>query len=187
MGVSTYFDIIIVAMVVILAFKGLFNGFVRELCSAIGIIGGVLVASRYSNIVGEWINSIIKIESQTLINLFGFISVLALIWIVALIIAEVILRFVRFIRLGILDKILGVIMAGIKIFLVLSVIFFTFSKINFLSNFTSKLQDSSILYPLMINIGDFIVKTDFVNEAREQTSKIVESSMQEVSENLKND
>ncbi|RDU62284.1 CvpA family protein [Helicobacter sp. MIT 14-3879] len=184
MGVSVYFDIIITAIVIILAFKGLFNGFVREFCSAVGIIGGVLIASRYNMIVGEWINNIIKIESQTLVNLFGFMIILAFIWIFALIIAEVILRFVRFIKLGVFDKIFGVITSGIKAFLVLSVIFFTFSKINFLSNFTSKLQDSSLLYPFMINIGDFIVKTDFVRETGETTSSLLESSLKEMNNNI---
>lgn len=188
MGVSAYFDIVIVIIVVILALKGLFNGFVRELCSTIGIVGGVLIASRCSNDVGEWINSIIHIKSQTLINLFGFIIVLAFVWILFLIIAEIIVRFIfiRSIKLGISDKILGVIVAAIKIFLVLSSIFFTFSKINFLSNATSKLRDSSTLYPIMINIGDFIVKTDFVSKTREQTTKMIESGMQEIDDNIKN-
>lgn len=185
MEISTYFDIIIIVMVIILALKGLFNGFVRELCSTIGIIGGVLIASRFSNNVGEWVNSVIHIKSETLINLFGFIITLALIWILLLLIAEIIVRFifVKSVRLGISDKILGVIIAGIKIFLVLSVIFFTFSKINFLSNVTAKLKNST-LYPIMINIGDFIVKTDFVSKTREQTSKMMESGMKEIGDSL---
>ena len=43
-----YFDIIVILMVVILALKGLFTGLVRELCSVFGIIGGVLLASRFN-------------------------------------------------------------------------------------------------------------------------------------------
>ena len=70
--------------------------------------------------------------------------------------------------------------AAIKIFLVLSIIFFTFSKINFLSNWTLKLRDSSALYPVMIKIGDIIVKTDFANEMRENITEQVQNGVQEI-------
>lgn len=179
---SLYFDIIIIAIVIILALKGLFNGFIREFCSTIGIVGGVLVASRYNIAVGEVINSIIKIESHTLINLFGFMIILASIWILALVISEVLVRFAKFIKLGVFDKILGVFMAGIKIFLVLSIIFFTFSKINFLSNFTNKLQDTSSIYPTMIKIGDFIVKTDFASEVKQKVLDTTNDIIEEINE-----
>ncbi len=184
MDFANYFDVIIVVMVLILALKGLFNGFIRECCSCVGIIGGVLIASRCNTIVGEWINSIINIESQTLVNLFGFMVILAFIWILALVVAEIIIKFAHFIKLGTADKILGIVMAGIKIFLVLSVIFFTFSKINFLDNFTSKLEDSSYLYPIMIKIGDSIIKTDFATEIRTQAVDSVNNGLKELQQTI---
>ena len=173
-SLSVYFDIIIILMVVILALKGLFTGLVRELCSVFGIIGGVLLASRFNESLGGALNSVLKIESPTLVNLVGFVVILGAMWVFALVIAEVLVRFVKFVKLGIVDKIGGV---GI---LVLSIIFFTFSKINFLSNWTLKLRDSSALYPVMIKIGDFIVKTDFANEMRENITEQVQNGVQEI-------
>ncbi|RAX54463.1 hypothetical protein CCY99_03695 [Helicobacter sp. 16-1353] len=181
-----YFDIIIVAIVIILALKGLFSGFIREVCSTIGIVGGVLVASRYNIEFGAWINSFIKLQSTTLLNLIGFMIILALIWIAALVLAEVIVRFAKFIKLGQADRFLGVFVAGIKIFLVLSIILFTFSKMNFLSNFTAKLQDSSFCYPVMIKVGNFIVKTDFVSDVKEKTTQSINDGLQEMQETLQN-
>ncbi len=175
-----YFDIIVILMVVILALKGLFTGLVRELCSVFGIIGGVLLASRFNESLGGALNSVLKIESPTLVNLVGFVVILGAMWVFALVIAEVLVRFVKFVKLGIVDKIGGVGIAAIKIFLVLSIIFFTFSKINFLSNWTLKLRDSSALYPVMIKIGDFIVKTDFANEMRENITEQVQNGVQEI-------
>ena len=90
------------------------------------------------------------------------------------------MRFARFIKLGVADKICGVGVAGIKIFLILSIIFFTFSKINFLSNWTLKLRDSSALYPVMIKIGDFIVKTDFASEMRENLTEQGKNAVNEI-------
>lgn len=186
MEFPNYFDIIVIAIILILSIKGLFNGFIRETCSAIGIIGGVLIASRYNVELGVWINSFLKFESATLINLIGFMIILAIIWILALIIAEVIVRFAKFIKLGKMDKILGIFIAATKIFMVLSIIFFTFSQISFLSNFTAKLQNSSFLYPMMINIGDFIVKTDFVSDTREKAKETINNGLQEMQDTLKN-
>lgn len=175
-----YFDIIIILMVVILALKGLFTGLIRESCSIFGIVGGVLLASRFNVALGNALNSVLKIESVTLVNLVGFVVILGLLWILALVVAEVLVRFVHFIKLGAVDKIGGVGIAGIKIFLILSIIFFTFSKINFLSNWTLKLRDSSMLYPVMIKIGDFIVKTDFASQMRENITTQVQNGVNEI-------
>lgn len=172
-----YFDIIIALMVVILALKGLFTGLIREICSVVGIIGGVLLASRFSETLGNAINSLIKLESQTLVNLIGFVVILGAIWIVSLVVAEILVRFAKFIKLGVFDRILGVAVAGIKIFLILSIIFFTFSKINFLSSWTLKLRDTSVIYPFMIKVGNFIVKTNFANEVRESISTQVDNGL----------
>lgn len=180
MEFANYFDIIIIAIIIILAFKGLFTGFIRELFSIIGIVGGVIVASRFHTGFGEWINSFLKLKSQTILDLIGFMIILGAIWILSLILAEVAVRFIKFIKLGKLDRILGVIVAGLKIFLITSIILFTFSKINFLSNFTGKLQDSSFCYPIMIEVGDFIVKTDFVNEAKSDAIDFGNQVLEEV-------
>ncbi len=179
MDFANYFDIVIVTIIIILALKGLFSGFIREVCSVIGIVGGVLLASRFNVDLSLWINSFLKLESQTLLNLIGFMIILGAVWILSLVLAEVVVRFVKFINLGKLDKILGVFVAGIKIFLILSIILFTFSRINFLSNFTGKLQDSSFCYPIMIKVGDFIVKTDFVSEVKNDAINFGNEALEE--------
>lgn len=184
MGFVAYFDIIIIAIIVILALKGLFSGFIRETCSMLGIIGGVLVASRYSGAVGDLINDLIAIESQTLRNLIGFMLILALIWVGFLVIAEILVRFATFIKLGKLDKVLGVGIAAVKIFLVVSIILFTFSKMNFLSNFTANLAQNSLCYPVMIKIGNFIVKTDFAQDLSEQATQNLQSGLDELNSAL---
>lgn len=179
MDFANYFDIVIVTIIIILALKGLFSGFIREVCSVIGIVGGVLLASRFNVDLSLWINSFLKLESQTLLNLIGFMIILGAVWILSLVLAEVVVRFAKFIKLGKLDKILGVFVAGIKIFLILSIILFTFSRINFLSNFTGKLQDSSFCYPIMIKVGDFIVKTDFVSEVKNDAINFGNEALEE--------
>lgn len=185
MEFANYFDIVIITIIIILAFKGLFSGFIREICSIVGIVGGVLLASRFNTDLSLWINSFLKLESKTLLNLIGFMIILGVVWILSLVVAEIMVRFAKFIKLGKLDKILGVFVAGIKIFLIISMILFTFSKINFLSSFTSKLQDSSFFYPIMIKVGDFIVKTDFASDVRSDAINFSNDALEEIQGTLK--
>ena len=56
MDFITWFDIIVIAVVVILGIKGVINGLIKEIFGLIGIIGGVIVASRNANLVGEQIS-----------------------------------------------------------------------------------------------------------------------------------
>lgn len=184
MEFATYFDIIVGVIIIILSFKGLFTGFIREICLTIGIIGGVWLASRYNGIFGDFVKSTFSIDSVTLVNLIAFMIILALMWIIALIVSEVFIKFIKVLRIGVFDKILGVLFAGIKIFLILSIIFFTFSKINFLSNFTGKLADSSFLYGTMIKVGNVIVKTDFASKIKKNVSENVSDGLKEIQDSI---
>ena len=167
MEFANYFDIVVCFIILILALKGIFSGFIREIFSAIGIVGGIWVASRYGQGIARWLGEIFNINSETLLNLFGFMIILASIWILALVIAEIVLKFVKFAKLGIADRILGVFISGIKAFLILSVIIFTFSKINFISTFTMKLEKSSFIYNFALKIGDSIIETEIIKKTKE--------------------
>lgn len=173
MEFANYFDIIVYFIILILALKGIFSGFIREIFSASGIIGGIWLASRFSFNIARWLGETFNINSQTLLNLFGFMLILAVIWIIALIAAEIVLKFVKFAKLGVVDKILGVFISGIKAFLILSVIIFTFSKINFISTFTAKLEKSSTIYNIALTIGDAIVKTELIQNTKDNVENSI--------------
>lgn len=175
MEFGNYFDFTICLIILILALKGIFSGFIREILSASGIVGGILIASRYSSSIAKWLGKTFNM-SETLLNLFGFMIILAIIWITALVVAEVLLKFVKLVKLGVADKILGVFISGIKAFLILSVIIFTFSKINFISTFTTKLENSSFAYHIMTKIGDAIVQTELIKETKDNIQENITNS-----------
>lgn len=175
MEFANYFDVIVCFIILILALKGMFSGFIREIFSASGIIGGIWVASRFSASIAGWIGKTFNINSETLLNLFGFMIILAAIWILALVVAEIIVSFVKIAKLGVADKILGVFISGIKAFLILSVIIFTFSKINFLSTFTAKLEGSAI-YNVALKIGDAIIKTDLIKDTKQNIENTIDNN-----------
>lgn len=181
MEFANYFDTTVCFIILILAFKGIFTGFIREIFSLTGIIGGVWIASKYSPNITIWLSETLKTQKETMLNLIIFMIILASIWILALVIAELIIKFVKFIKLGIADKILGVIFSGIKVFLILSIIFFTFSKINFISTFTEKIE-SSFLYAKMVKVGNFIVNTKLVKNAKQQAETNISNIVNEINQ-----
>ncbi len=80
----TTVDMIIVGLILFLGLKGLVNGFMKELFSFIGLIGGVIIAARVNTTVGELINNnIFPIENDPALKLAGFVTTLLAIWLVA--------------------------------------------------------------------------------------------------------
>ena len=55
MDLVTWFDIIIIALVLMLGIKGILNGLIKEAFGLIGLIGGLIIASRFSDLAGEFI------------------------------------------------------------------------------------------------------------------------------------
>ena len=77
----SYFDIVVIVLVLLLGLKGILNGFFKEFFGLLGIIGGIFVASRVAKSVGEILsNAIFKFESSSAINFSGFLVTLAAFW-----------------------------------------------------------------------------------------------------------
>lgn len=54
MDFVTWFDIIVIALVLILGIKGILNGLIKEVFGLIGLIGGLIVASRFSDVAEKF-------------------------------------------------------------------------------------------------------------------------------------
>jgi len=82
-----YFDIVAAIIILLLGLKGIINGFFKELFGLIGIIGGLFIASRFGDNIGEYLNNLIfNFSSPSAVSFLGFLKTLAIFWLLMILI-----------------------------------------------------------------------------------------------------
>ena len=166
------FDIVVLALVVILGLKGLFRGLTKELFGLIGIVGGVFIASRLAKDIGYIANSIIPMQNDNTMLLVGFVVSIVVFWVLAYVIGVILEKIFSASGLGIFDRLFGFIFGAGKIFLLFSVISYAVSQVKIINdNLTPKLKDS-IVFPILIQTGSYILKLDTSNFQKVVTKKL---------------
>jgi len=157
------FDIVSLSFIFILGFKGVINGFIKEVFGLIGIVGGIFVASRFAEQMGQLINTnLYKLDSSATLYLVGFIAVLIIFWIFSLFLGHMLESLIKMSGLGAIDKLAGFFIGSAKIFLVFSILAVTLSNITFIKEKADAYMNKSFMYPIFIETGTYIVKIDSV-------------------------
>lgn len=180
-----YFDIVVGIIILFLGLKGIINGFFKEIFGLIGIIGGIFVASRMGDTVGNFLNdSIFNFDNNSAISFTGFIVVLALFWLLMIAIGSAFKHLTLLSGLGPFDKILGFIFGASKFFFIAAVIAHASYNIQALK---SIIDDSSlktsILFPILTQTGSFIMRLDPVGISQDidtKTQEFVTKSTQDI-------
>lgn len=158
-----WFDLIVGALILILAIRGVINGFVREFFGFVGIVGGVYGASVYGESMGQWISAnLYAFQNPSAISLIGFLVLLALIWGVALIVAEIVQRLVHLSALGGLNRLLGFCFGALKVFMIFAILIATLTHIQFAKSYIESKTQNSYLYPILRDTGAAVIKLDVV-------------------------
>ena len=161
MDFVTLFDVVVVSLVLILGIKGVISGLIKEIFGLIGLIGGIVVASRFGIRVGHLISdNVYKIEGDSILFFAGFLTTLIVFWILCLGIGAFLSRLVGLSGLGFLDKMGGFIIGSAKIFLVFAVLVVTISNIQVLNNKIEPYFRGSKLYPILLDTGKWIMNVD---------------------------
>ncbi len=163
-----YLDITIVALIFILSIKGFVNGFLRELFGLLGLIGGIVVASREFSFVAQYIyDKLYPLENMALLNLLGFIIIVLAIWIVSAIVGIIVsAKAHKYRKIGLISRVLGLSMSGGKYFLLFATIFVSLFNIPFIKdNFVDKIDiNSSKVYPFVKEYGNLVINLDEIKE-----------------------
>lgn len=154
-------DLISIALILFLGIKGIFRGFIKEVFGLVGIIGGIYVASRYAQAAGEFLDqNFLNLQNKGSLYLIGFIAVLIAFWLFAVMIGFLLGKLVHSSGLGPVDKVLGFLVGGAKVFLIFSVIIYVFSNIGVFKASINNMFSGSMMYPIFQEWGAKIVKID---------------------------
>ena len=169
-----YFDLVLAIIILFLGLKGVINGFFKELFGLIGIIGGIFLASRVGDSVGEYLSNIIfKFENHAAISFTGFLATLAFFWLFMVIIGAIFKKLSSMSGLGPVDKLLGFLFGASKFFLIAAVIVHAAYNIKAVkSTIDSNMQRNSILFPILDEVGGIIMKIDPVGVSQDINSTI---------------
>ncbi|KPH53787.1 CvpA family protein [Helicobacter pullorum] len=182
----SYFDLIIGALILLIGIKGIVNGFIREVFGLFGIVGGVYIASVYSTQAGEWISqNIYTFENPSAIALIGFLVLLIVVWVASLVVAEILQRAVNMSSQSTMNRMLGFCFGALKTFMIFAVIFYAVSNIQIAKGFMQKHTQNSVLYPLLLDAGEVIIKLDVPQEEVKQEA-IPQEKIQETAEDIEN-
>ncbi|AZV46582.1 colicin V production protein [Nautilia sp. PV-1] len=152
------FDGIIIAITLILAIKGYFNGIIKEVAGLIGIIGGLFLASKFFHQTGIYINDhLFNIPNKSAVDLVGFIVVFVGFWVLAVFVGFLLGKILKLSALGVLDRILGFIFSGAKFFLLVSIIIAMLWQVAFIREKMKNVTKNSFLFPVLVKIGKKII------------------------------
>lgn len=195
-----YFDLVAAIIILLLGLKGIINGFFKEVFGLVGIIGGIFVASRIGDSVGEQLNNLIfNFSSPAAVSFLGFLTTLALFWLLMVLIGFIFKKLSAMSGLGPIDKILGFVFGASKFFLIAAVIAHAAYSVKAVKSTLDSNMGTSVLFPIMVETGAFIMKMDPVGMSedinntidegttalKEKTQKIVEESTKEKIEEIK--
>jgi membrane protein required for colicin V production len=156
-----YFDLVVGIIILLLGLKGIINGFFKELFGLIGIIGGIFIASRLGDSVGGLISdTIFKFESDAAISFVGFVATLIIFWAAMIILGMVLTKMSKVSGLGPVDKLFGFIIGSGKFFLIGAVITYAVYNIKAIRVNLEPAMKSSLLFPVMVEVGSFVMHID---------------------------
>ncbi len=180
------FDAIVISITLILAIKGYFSGIIREIAGLVGIGAGLFLGSMYYKSAGAYINeSIFKIPNESAINVVGFVAVFVITWLIAILIGMMFAKILQVAKLGIFDRIGGVIFSAGKFFLIVSVIVTMLSQIEALKSSLEKYQKDSLMWPIMDKIGKTLIHLK-PEDVQKQIDDIKQKVNDKVGDNVKN-
>ena len=160
MEISDWIDIAVVALTLILGVKGIINGLIKELFGLIGLIGGLVIATRFSDVAEKFINeNIYKFDNSSMLQFVAFVSLWMVFWLICLLIGKFLAKMLALSGLGFLDRLGGFVVGSAKIFLTFAAVLAVASGTGVNSLIEPYVKDSKI-YPVLLSAGKWITNID---------------------------
>jgi len=189
-----YFDLVVGVIILFLGLKGIINGFFKEIFGLVGIVGGIFIASRLGDSVGQYLSDLIfMFESHSAISFTGFLATLLVFWLLMIVIGLIFKKLSSMSGLSPLDRLFGFIFGASKFFLIAAVIAHAVYNIKSIRTTIDPMLKSSILFPILVKTGSYIMKLDPVildtnlNKSVQKTQKSINTTTDEITQNIKDD
>ena len=142
-------DAIILICLIPAIFQGIRKGFISQAISIISLIAGIWASARFADIVSVWASKYITASEQVL-KLVAFAIILIVVFIVLGLIGRLLESILKFVLLGWLNKLAGVVFSLLKTLLILGLIITAFSSLNNTMELVKPevLADSRLYQPL---------------------------------------
>lgn len=149
-------DIIILVCLVPFMIKGGIDGFIRQLTGIISLVLGAWASWKFSALISEWIAKWLEASNQ-LINIISYVIIFVVVVIVLYLIGKMLENIVKLVMLGWLNRLLGVIFAALKCFIVLGILIIIFTSLNEVLEIVSQdYLNESVLYNPIKNLAENI-------------------------------
>ena len=140
-------DIIILVCFVPAIVTGIQRGFIAQVVSLVSILLGIWLAFHFSEMVCEWLRQYLPNLSETILNIVGFVLILAVVALLLHLVGKLLLRLFKAVDLGWLNWILGLIFSLLKAALVIGLVLVLFDTLNLkFSLVKPETLDQSVLY-----------------------------------------
>lgn len=180
-----YIDAGLIVVIVVFGFRGFANGFIREVCSLLGILIGVYLGSMFAIPVGEVLTQIHDFNSKTIHTVLGFFVVLGVSWIFFMLVAYALSRTFTFMGLDFVNKTLGFVFCSVKTFFIFSIIAYCLSQVKFIEENVGKVaRENSQIYLKMLKAAEFVIHFPIVDSAKQNLPQVPES-LQNVQKSIK--
>ena len=149
-------DIIIIICCVPAVIHGLSKGFVSQAFSLVALILGAWLSFKFSVPLGDYLQSYTEV-SPTILHVSAFAIILLIVMIITHLVGKGVEKVLKVVMLGWLNKLLGVVFALIKVFLIIGLVIILFDAINSNIPFVSPEKlDESIFYNPVKELADIV-------------------------------
>ena len=180
LGEVSFFDVIITFFILIFAIKGAIGGFINELSKLFGWIVGIFVSVRFGSAFGEFLNQYFEIGGKAAYSVAGFIAILSLFLLSIYLINTLLTNVAKsFSTLNFVNKFLGFVFGGGKIFLILSIIIGALYAIPLTRThlFDNYMKEEKIIFPLMVKVGTYILNLESKKEEKDDKLKKIKEEI----------
>ena len=122
-------DIILLICFVPAVFVGLKKGLMVQACSLLGVVASIWCAAKFAGIVGGLISPHLDV-SPLMINVISFVIILIIVSIIFSLLGKLLAKLMKFVLLGWLDKLLGIILAMLVTLAILGVVVVVFDSLD---------------------------------------------------------